>query len=407
MSLLVEAGTRLGRDHAQQYERFRLHWTEHVEKTRAQILRCVQRVAKPESVTILGAGSAYNIPLAELAASFAAVRLVDIDHDGLRAAVGGLPAAARDRVEIHVADVTGGAAAVLLEVGLEAIADSADPRSALARLTQLFASPAADAQPPPEQVLAWRASCVISSCVASQLALFPHRVLAQAFKQKFGADPGASLFLEGGLDRVREQWVRRHGELLAALVCAGGAVYWADTVAETPCLGAFGPAPLAAVVELTADFLRKQKSADLRTWLTDAGKADLASRFAQVAAFPLASEAAGRSEQGDRLLQSFKAELDATARGIVTWAIITAVGENLIAPRRELELLDRIRRAAERLRPDARQPILQTHFAELFPRSLVTDGELESWLWINDPRAAATLEGGAYHVEAQILRPRE
>jgi hypothetical protein len=83
---------------------------------------------------------------------------------------------------------------------------------------------------------------------------------------------------------------------------------------------------------------------------------------------------------------------------------MTGVGVNgLIAPARELELLARIVAAAEQLRPDARQVILESRMTSLSPGELRAEGEPRSWLWINDPRAAATLEGGAYYVEAQLL----
>ena len=83
---------------------------------------------------------------------------------------------------------------------------------------------------------------------------------------------------------------------------------------------------------------------------------------------------------------------------------MTGVGVNgLIAPARELELLERIIAAAEQIQPGARQPIIESRMARLFPRELRAEGEPRSWLWINDPRAAATLEGGAYYVEAQLF----
>lgn len=402
---LVEAGTRLGREHGQQHARFALHWLQHVERTRAKILQGAQLAASTDCVTVLGAGSAYNIPLAELAEMFATVRVVDIDRDGLQAAIDGLPSEARARVEVHVADLTGGAAGALLDAGADAIAGSATVDTALARLTELFRSAAAiAAQPDSEQRNAWRAGYVISSCVASQLALFPHRAIVEAFARKFGAAGSARVFREAGVDQVREQWVRRHGEFLAALVAPGGAVYWSDTVAETPVLTQLGAAPLAAMVDSVATFLQKQKSAELRAFLTDAGKADLATRFAQVGALRLAASTAGRREQGERLLQAFKAQLDTQQRRIVSWALITAVGEDLMAAQPELKLLDFIRRTAEQLHPQARQPLLQTRFIHLFPAALAAEGKLESWLWINDPSAAATLEGGAFYVEAQLLR---
>src|SRR6185295_13134971 len=106
--VLFEIGTRLGHDHAQGSERFRLHWEEHVRNSRETILKGAERLAARDSVTVLGAGAAYNIPTEELAHDFNVVRLVDIDRDGLERAVSGVSLKLRSKVELHCADATAG-----------------------------------------------------------------------------------------------------------------------------------------------------------------------------------------------------------------------------------------------------------------------------------------------------------
>ena len=59
---------------------------------------------------------------------------------------------------------------------------------------------------------------MISSCVASQLALFPYRAIAEAFAAKLGTDARARLFVDAGFAELRERWARAHGALLAQLV---------------------------------------------------------------------------------------------------------------------------------------------------------------------------------------------
>jgi hypothetical protein len=65
--------------------------------------------------------------------------------------------------------------------------------------------------------------------------------------------------------------------------------------------------------------------------------------------------------------------------------------------------LEQIVAVAEQIHPGAGQPIVESRMTRLPPGELRTEGEPRSWLWFNDPKAAATLEGGAYCVEAQLL----
>jgi len=375
MSKLFEIGVALGAEHAQDRERFRAHWDVHVRNSRRMLLEGAGRVASPESVTILGGGSAYNLPLEELARQFDHVRLIDIDADNLQKAISALPAECRAKVEIHVADVSGGLATDLVGRALEVIEKAHSSEQAAGDLVPLFGGREfEDGGSIPNSD--WKASYVISSCVSSQLTIFPEKAVMKAFNEKFDAELEDDFFLKNGSSRLRTDWVRRHGELLSSLVTDGGRVYWADTVAETPCLEEFGPEALSVMVDVVVSFLDR---AYLKTFFTEAGKQVLADRL----------------NQGNEKRR-------------FAWAVMTLVGENYIAPNRELELVTWIIREAERMFPNARQPILEGgKLSQYFPASLMPEGEPASWLWINDPEGAVTLEGYSYYVDASILRRTE
>jgi hypothetical protein len=391
---LVEIGTLLGREHAQDRQRFRIHWEEHVQNSRTMILRGASRVTEPDSVTILGGGAAYNIPLEELAQRFGVVRLVDIDREGLQESVDSLRAESRSKVEIRVADTTGSVASRLLSRGLEIIQHAGDSEDALHQLVPLFNGRGLDMTPDTGQVEDWKASYVISSGLSSQLTIFPEKGVLKAFHEKFGMELEEDFFFKRGSFLLRNEWVRCHGEFLASLVSPNGRVYWADTVAETPYLDEFGSAPLAGVVEAVATFL---DGAYLKTFLTEDGKQVLAERFAE--GLP------GRPMRGDELIQSFNEKLQPEKKRRFAWAMMTLVGENLITPKRELELVRYIIREAEHMIPQARQPMVEGgKLSSFFPVSLKPDGEMASWLWINDPEGAVTLNGYSYYVDACILK---
>ena len=76
-----------------------------------------------------------------------------------------------------------------------------------------------------------------------------------------------------------------------------------------------------------------------------------------------------------------------------------------MVPKKEMELLEFVLREAERLSPVARQAILKGRLSSYSPATLEPVGELASWLWINDPEATVTLNGGTFYVDAQILKP--
>src|SRR5262245_8651123 len=62
------------------YLRRKAEWSEHLEKSRSVIIRGAQRAVQKRKAVILGGGLLHDVPLAELAAMFREVLLVDLIH---------------------------------------------------------------------------------------------------------------------------------------------------------------------------------------------------------------------------------------------------------------------------------------------------------------------------------------
>jgi hypothetical protein len=62
------------------YRRCREVWAEHLDKSRAVVLRGAQRAEQRRKAVILGGGLQHDVPLAELSAMFREVVLVDLIH---------------------------------------------------------------------------------------------------------------------------------------------------------------------------------------------------------------------------------------------------------------------------------------------------------------------------------------
>ncbi|MEO7000839.1 MAG: hypothetical protein ABI068_03465 [Ktedonobacterales bacterium] len=71
--------------------------------------------AAAKTCVVLGAGACTEIPLERLARACNAVTLVDIDVQGMRRARDELPSAVRNRVDLLIADLTGGVSAALAD----------------------------------------------------------------------------------------------------------------------------------------------------------------------------------------------------------------------------------------------------------------------------------------------------
>ncbi len=65
---------------AGRYERCQTHWANHIAACRATILRGLERCEQRRKAVILGGGLLHDVPVAELAATFREVVLVDLIH---------------------------------------------------------------------------------------------------------------------------------------------------------------------------------------------------------------------------------------------------------------------------------------------------------------------------------------
>jgi hypothetical protein len=62
------------------YRRVAQHWQPHIDQCRSMTLRAMERCSSRRKAIVLGGGLLHDVPLAELAASFREVILVDIVH---------------------------------------------------------------------------------------------------------------------------------------------------------------------------------------------------------------------------------------------------------------------------------------------------------------------------------------
>ena len=87
------------------YLRESANWKSHIDNTRRFILDAAQKTEKRGTVTVLGSGWLYDVPLDELSQMFESVVLVDIVHpEPVRIRASRLP-----NVRLITADLTGGA----------------------------------------------------------------------------------------------------------------------------------------------------------------------------------------------------------------------------------------------------------------------------------------------------------
>ena len=155
-------------------------WYAHARRNRSFILDAAARVARPHLAVVLGAGKAYDLPLAELAARFERVVLVDIDAAALAAASAATvpDAALRERLELKALDLTGVTSRLAREIQLKSTADET-----LEAFEQLCRSYRLDAPP---RWLAEPADLIVSSMVLSQLGLQPKLTAKRRFEERFG-----------------------------------------------------------------------------------------------------------------------------------------------------------------------------------------------------------------------------
>lgn len=167
----------------------RASWRSHGEQNRAFIEGAIRQTQGRGLAVVLGAGHAFDLPLVELAKSFAKLVLVDIDAAAMNETVAAIlkDPGLRAHTELRLLDLTGSNGQLVRRFD-EAVASATNAAEARDRLETLcwqyrLAEPAR-LLPPDE-----RADLLVSSCVLSQLA-WPQRVYAKRiYERRFGAVP--------------------------------------------------------------------------------------------------------------------------------------------------------------------------------------------------------------------------
>lgn len=182
----------------------------------------------PDVAVVLGAGACTEVPLERLARACSRVVLVDLDARGVDRARQELPPAVRGRVELVVADITGGVSASL------AAALRAQPWADLATLSEASVLGAAAscleavAVPTPPTIAGLGlASCglVISSLVLTQLFSLPLLDVLDTLAvvaPRISA-PEADARYRAAAASLRRRIARAHLDLMAALLAPAGA----------------------------------------------------------------------------------------------------------------------------------------------------------------------------------------
>ncbi len=117
-------------------------WWAHAQRNRAFILDAVKDLPRRRHVLVLGAGSPFDLPLADLARQFERITLVDIDEAALAATVKLVwkDPAERARISTRTLDLTGINSALVQRVDEVLAAPAAGPDEAEARMSRLCRS---------------------------------------------------------------------------------------------------------------------------------------------------------------------------------------------------------------------------------------------------------------------------
>jgi hypothetical protein len=246
-------------------------WWAHAQKNRAFIEQAVAASPRRGFVVALGAGHAFDLPLAALARGCDRLLLVDIDETALAETAAALAreAGVRARIETCAMDLTGinGAFVGRLDEAFAGAPDASAAEAAVTTLCRSYRLPAG------AQLLAGgeRADVIISSCVLTQLA-WPQRTYAErSYEARHGAMPAAveqrfaTAFSELGL-RVQQDHINALGAAADTVVLTSDVVShptrW-EPAGERPT----GRRIFALAVETLAERIpRLYRSGQLASW---------------------------------------------------------------------------------------------------------------------------------------------
>jgi len=213
---------------------------EHIAASRLAILNTAEKALQrtpasegPRRAIVLGAGNCIDIPVAELAASFDKMTLVDAHIESVKEAVSRLPGKLIAKINVVGADISG----VAGEIG-SVMEQTAQRRTSYAEYARSLAPRLNRIDPagkPPDLGEDYTFAC--SQLVLSQLGGIPFSVLGKRLAEQYEMPISNELTPAqvSLLDATTEATIRlqkSHVEYLARLVRSSGTVHLADTYAE-------------------------------------------------------------------------------------------------------------------------------------------------------------------------------
>jgi hypothetical protein len=192
--------------------------SQHVDESR-RLIGAAAEDAHPGRAVVLGAGNCAEIPLAQLAGRFEHLTINDVDGELLARGIqsSGLDAAAQERLDVRVADLTGVTEPILEKIDAMLLKTS-EVDTAIEQMAAIV-----ERQPLGEMPIEGRYDLVVASCVLSQLHFGLLHASAERFEARF----------PGQVERLRQspRWTAamyKTARLLEALFIDGLAALLAD-----------------------------------------------------------------------------------------------------------------------------------------------------------------------------------
>jgi hypothetical protein len=200
----------------------------HREASARLILRAAEMVP-PGHVVVLGAGLCEEIPLGGLTARFSQLVINDVAADTLERGISaaGLGQAARDKLDLRIADLTGITHALVMGIR-QILSESPEPEVAVDRMCAIL-----DAAPKGAFPIAGRFDLAIASCVLSQLHCALVHDSSAAFIQQFpdlGNLLNESSRWKASVYAIARRMEHEFIDNLARLVTDEGLIYLSESV---------------------------------------------------------------------------------------------------------------------------------------------------------------------------------
>lgn len=201
--------------------------SQHVEESR-RLIESAGETVEPRRAVVLGAGNCAEIPLAHLAARFDEIVVNDMDEklleQGLAAAE--LDTASREKIRLHVADLTGVTETLLAKIA-SSLEHAETPEAAIDEIARLV-----DEEPVPGAQIEGKYELVVASCVLSQLHFALLHGAGNLFESRFPEHLEtlrSSVRWTGALYQMARRMEARLIDDLAQLLAEGGLIYLSES----------------------------------------------------------------------------------------------------------------------------------------------------------------------------------